>query len=281
MRYFFTESLGTCAVGLLKQLIKIGNRGKADVIAYGQDGIVGILQLESRLLQPDLIQILGHGVAGVLTEPAAQIGLVEMEWLQNIIKTDPEIFVHMEPAQKLTEPHGVVGIVVADPFLHQVIQKGDAQRPGGSQPVLRVHTGGQNGVGDPVLVILHLRQGKGQSLGQQIFIVGLPEILTHKAAEGIEEIGVDDNIPVLAGVAVLPVEEMDIIQIQKDHITGVQHPCLPVQGVGDRALQNIEDLIELVTVNDLVTVFCYFGVKGMFRGGHPILQHDVVHKITS
>ena len=85
----FAEVFGRDAVGLLKQLVEIGNRGKSHVVAYGQDGIVGILQLKSCLLQADLVEVLGHGIAGVLPETAAQIGFIKMEGLQNVIKTHP------------------------------------------------------------------------------------------------------------------------------------------------------------------------------------------------
>ena len=162
----------------------------------------------------------------------------------------------MEAAQKLPEPHGVVGIVVADPFLHQQIQQGNAQRPGRGQPVLGICAGGQNGVGDPVLVGLHLFQGQGQYLGQVIVLIGVLKILAQETAHGIKEICMDDNVPVLAGVAFFADEAVDILQVQKHHIPGVEDAGFTVEHMGDGAFEHIEDLIEFVPVDDVITVFC-------------------------
>jgi len=67
----FAEGFGRNAVGLLKELVKIGYGGKAYIVAHRQDSVVCILKLKCGLLQTDPVQVLGHGVAGVLPEAAA------------------------------------------------------------------------------------------------------------------------------------------------------------------------------------------------------------------
>ena len=84
----------------------------------------------------------------------------------------------MESPQKLTEPHGIIGVVVANPFLHQVVQQADTKRPDGGCAVFGFYAGGQNGVGDAVLIILHLLQREGKNLGQEVVVVGVFEIVT-------------------------------------------------------------------------------------------------------
>ena len=81
----FAEGFGCYAVGLLKELIKIGYGRKSHIITYRKNGIVGILQLKGRLLQTNLVQIFGHCIAGILAETAAKVGFIEMERLQNIV----------------------------------------------------------------------------------------------------------------------------------------------------------------------------------------------------
>ena len=85
-----------------------------------------MLKLESSLLKADHIEVFRHGVAGILPETTAKIGFIEVERLQNVIKTNFQKFIHMEPSQQFSEPHGVIGIVVANAIFHQVIQKGNA-----------------------------------------------------------------------------------------------------------------------------------------------------------
>ena len=285
MRYFFisvfAEGFGRHPIDLLKQLIEIGYGGEAYIVTHGQDGVVGVLQLEGSLLQADPVQILRHGVAGVLPETAAQIGFVEVEGLQNVVQPHLQKFIHVEAAQKLPEPHGVVGVVVADPFFHKQVQQGNTQRPGGGQAVLGVHAGGQNGIGDPVLVGLHLVQGQGQHLRQMIALIGLFEIVAQEGADRIEKFCVYDNIPVLTGIAFLTNKAVDVLQIQKNHIAGVQDTGFTIEHVGDRTLQHIEDLVELMTVYNIVAVLGDFGVKRMLRRGHPIVQNAVTHDPVS
>ena len=75
----FAEGFRRYPVGLLKQLIKIGYGRKSHIITNGKNGVIGILQLKSRLLQTNLVQIFGHCIAGILAKTAAKIGFVEME----------------------------------------------------------------------------------------------------------------------------------------------------------------------------------------------------------
>lgn len=77
----FAEGFGCYAVGLLKELIKIGYGRKSHIITYRKNGVIGILQLKGRLLQTNLVQIFGHCIAGILAETAAKIGFIEMERL--------------------------------------------------------------------------------------------------------------------------------------------------------------------------------------------------------
>ena len=142
----------------------------------------------------------------------------------------------MESAQQLPEPHRIIGIVMADLFLHQMIEQGNTKGPGGCHPELGIHTGGQNGVGDAVFIILHLLQREGENFREGIIVVGVLEAVAHKAADRIKKVGVDNNIPVLAGVPFLPVEVMHIGQIQKAHIARVECLGLAIEGVGDGAL---------------------------------------------
>ena len=66
-------------VDLLEYLVEIGDGAKTHIVTDGRNGVVCMLQLESCLLQADLIQVLGHGITGVLPELSAQIGLAEMK----------------------------------------------------------------------------------------------------------------------------------------------------------------------------------------------------------
>ena len=75
----FAEGFRRYPVGLLKELIKIRYGRKTYIITNRKNGVVGILQLKSRLLQTNLVQIFGHGIPGILPEAAAKIGFVEME----------------------------------------------------------------------------------------------------------------------------------------------------------------------------------------------------------
>lgn len=112
-------------------------------------------------------------------------------------------------------------------------------------------------------------------------MIGKIKFLSQKGAEGIKKLRMDDDIPMLAGVALFPLEAVNVVQVQENHITGVQGAGLAVEGVGDGALQNIENLIELMAVNDFIAIFCDFGVKGLFRGCHPIFKNDMFHICTS
>ena len=140
----------------------------------------------------------------------------------------------MESTQQFTEPHRIVSIVMTDFFLYQMVQQGDAKSPGGSHPKFGIGTGGQNGVGDAVFVVLHLFQGKREDFRKSVIVIGFPEAVTHKGTDGIKKIGIDNNIPVFAGVAFFPVEAVYIGEVQKDHITGAEDMVLSVEGVGDR-----------------------------------------------
>lgn len=51
----FAEGLGGDPIGLLEDLIKVGNRGKTYIVAHRKDGVVGVLQLEGGLLQPQVV----------------------------------------------------------------------------------------------------------------------------------------------------------------------------------------------------------------------------------
>ena len=140
----------------------------------------------------------------------------------------------MESAQQFTEPHRIVSIVMTDFFLYQMVQQGNAKSPGGSHPKFGIGTGGQNGVGDTVFVVLHLFQGKREDFWENVIVIGFLEAVAHKGTDGIKKIGMDNNIPVFAGVAFFPVEAVYIGEVQKDHITGAEDMVLSVEGVGDR-----------------------------------------------
>ena len=57
----------------------------------------------------------------------------------------------------------------------------------------------------------------------------------------------------------------------------MEHLAFTVQGVGNRAFQNIKDLIKLMAVNDIIAIFCNFRVKRMLRGGHPVVKNNRIH----
>ena len=161
----------------------------------------------------------------------------------------------MESAQKFAEPHRIVSIVMTDFFLYQMVQQGNAKRPGGSHPKFGIGTGGQNGVGDTVFVVLHLFQGKRENFRKSVIVIGFFETVAHKGTDGIKKVGVDDNIPVFAGVAFFPVEAVYIGKVQKNHITGAENMVIPVEGVGNRAFQNVKDFVKLMAMNDIVAIF--------------------------
>ena len=75
----FAEGFWCYAVGLLKELIKIGYGRKSHIITYRKNGVIGILQLKGCLLQTNLVQIFGHCIAGILAEAAAKIGFIKVE----------------------------------------------------------------------------------------------------------------------------------------------------------------------------------------------------------
>ena len=116
-------------------------------------------------------------------------------------------------------------------------------------------------MGDAVFVILHLLQGYGNGFRELIAVISCFEVFSHKCTNGIEKIGGDDNIPVLAGISFFAVKMVDIGLVQENDISGVQSLRLSVEGVGNGAFQNIENFIETMTMDNLVTVFGNFGVK--------------------
>jgi hypothetical protein len=66
---------------------------------------------------------------------------------------------------------------------------------------------------------------------------------------------------VFAGISFFTVKIVNIGLIQENDVPGMQSAGLTIEGVGNGTFQNIKDLVETVTVNDLITVFCNFGVK--------------------
>ena len=164
----------------------------------------------------------------------------------------------MESAQQFPEPHWIVSIVVTDFFLYQMVQQGNAKCPGGGHPKFGIGAGGQDGVGDAVFVVLHLFKGKREDFRKSVIVIGFLEAVTHKGTDGIKKVGMDNNIPVLAGIAFFPVKAVYIGEVQKDHITGVEGMALSVEGVGNRAFQNVKDFIKLMAMNDIIAVFRNF-----------------------
>ena len=90
-----------------------------------------------------------------------------------------------------------------------------------------------------------------------------------------------NDIPMLAGIALHAFEIMNVIQIQKDHITGVQGTTFTVEHVVDGAFEDVENLIKLVLVHHFIAIFCNFRIKGMLRCGHPVIQDHVIQLPTS
>lgn len=265
-------------VDLLEYLVEIGDGAKAHIVTDGRNGVVCMLQLESCLLQADLIQVLGHGITGVLPELSAQIGLAEMEGLQDFVKAGLQKFVHMKTTQQLTEPNGIICVIVADLFLNKKIQKGNTQRPKGCHFELGFDVIGQYGMRDPVFVILHLLQGHGDDFGEHIAVIRNIKVFSHKRADRFKELRGDNDIPVFAVISFFPVKVVNVGLIQKYDVSGVQGMGFPVEGVGNGTLQNIENFIESVRVNDLIAVLCNFGVKWLRRCRHPIVKHDEIHQ---
>ena len=118
---FFAKFFWCYAVDLFEFFVEIGYGVKADIVADGRDCVVCILQLESGLLQADLVQVFRHRIAGVLPELPAQVGLAEMEGLQYFVKAGLQKFIHMKTAQQLPEPYGIICVIVADFFLHKKV----------------------------------------------------------------------------------------------------------------------------------------------------------------
>ena len=110
-------------------------------------------------------------------------------------------------------------------------------------------------------------------------MVGLFKGFPHKSADGIKKIGMDNNIPVLAGVAFLPAEIVDVCLIEEYHISGVENPGFTVESMGNGAFQNIENLIELVCMDNFIAVLGNFGVERMFRCGHPVVKNNKIHSL--
>ena len=164
----------------------------------------------------------------------------------------------MESAQQFTEPHRIISVVMTDFFLYQMVQQRNAKRPGGSYPKFGICAGSQDGVGDAVFVVLHLLKGKREDFGKCIIMIGFLEAVAHKGTDGIKKIGMDNNIPVFAGVALFPVEAVYIGEVQKDHITGAEDKGFSIEGVGDSAFQNIEDFVKLMAMNNIIAVFRNF-----------------------
>ena len=81
------EIIGGHAVLSLEHRIKIGYRRETDAVAYGNNGFIRILQLKGRMLQADIIQVIGHGTAHVMLESPAHIGFAEMVGRKNLIQT--------------------------------------------------------------------------------------------------------------------------------------------------------------------------------------------------
>ena len=164
----------------------------------------------------------------------------------------------MESAQQFTEPHRIVSIVMTDFFLYQMVQQGNAKSPGGSHPKFGIGTGGQDGVGDTVFVVLHLLKGKREDFRKSVIVIGFLEAVAHKGTDGIKKVGMDNNIPMFAGVAFFPVEAVYIGEVQKNHITGAENMALSVEGVGNRAFQNIKEFVKLMAMNNIIAVFRNF-----------------------
>lgn len=92
-------------------------------------------------------------------------------------------------------------------------------------------------------------------------MISVFKVFSHKRANRIEKLGADNDIPVFAGISFFAVKMVNIGLVQKDDISGMQRAGFAIEGMGNGTFQNIEDFIELVTVNDLIPVFRYFGVK--------------------
>ena len=164
----------------------------------------------------------------------------------------------MESAQQFTEPHRIVSIVMTDFFLYQMVQQGNAKSPGGSHPKFGIGTGGQDGVGNAIFVVLHLFKGKREDFGKSVIVIGFLKAVTHKGTDGIKKVSMDNNIPVFAGIAFFPVEAVNVGEVQKDHITGVENIAFSVERVGNRAFQNVKDFVKLMAMNHIVAVFRNF-----------------------
>jgi hypothetical protein len=116
-------------------------------------------------------------------------------------------------------------------------------------------------MGNAVFVILHLLKGYGKGFREQIAVISMLKVFPHECTNRIKKLSGDDDIPVLAGISFFTVKGVNIGLIQENNVTGMQGAGLSVEGVGDGTFQNIENFVEPVRVNDLITVFRNFGVK--------------------
>ena len=112
-----------------------------------------------------------------------------------------------------------------------------------------------------VFIILHLFKGYGNDFREHVAMISCFKVLSHKCTNRIKKLSGDNDIPVFTEISFFPVKSVNIRLIQKDDVAGMQGAGFAVEGVGNGTLQNIENFIEPVRVNDLITVFRNFGVK--------------------
>lgn len=259
------EGMGRNMIFFLKDLIKVGDRGKAHTVADGDNGTVRILQLESGLLQADVVQIIRHGAVHILLKGSAQIGAIKVKRLQNIIQTGFEENNHVKSCQKLVEPCGIIGVFLLCDFFQQTAQKGDEQCFIDALAVGACGFGKQQGILNSGFKLLNLVKGEHNYLWQGVVQVGVIKLLADKFTDFFKKFCADDDIPVLAGVSRFAGKSMDIVPVEKNDISPGQGGDRTVHIVGNFPFQNIENLIKIMGMEDVAVIIgCDFGGKRNF-----------------